>query len=298
MQIFSLKKALFWIVMPTIFISGSFYGAYFYYSNSSKKRFLSPKYQISAIVQTGLEKEALKTSYLAELMELSCDEQVNLFLFDLKRAKEKLLMSPMIRQANVKRIRPNAIYVDYEIRKPIAILCDYENIGVDEEGFPLPLTPFFKIHSLPEIYLGLIKNSDEKELKWHQKIDGKELSSAFQLLNFLSQPPCSEAFRVRRIDISRAFSSSYGKREIVLLIEEDIVAGKEKNTLCIFPKILRLNPKDIQQQLSNYLNLQSKMRRDYYQQLFSKALPSETIIFQPKIIDFRVPDLAFVQGKE
>lgn len=290
----SLKASLSWILGSVLFLSGSGYGLYFYHRHCTKELLEDPQNRIVALIQTGAEKEVLKTNYLAELMELSCDQPKSLFAFDVDKAREKLLMSPLIKDAHVKRIRPNAIYIDYDARKPIASLYDYENVGIDEELFPFPLAPFHPVAPLPEIYLGLIQSHPEEgEEIWHRPFAGKEMALSMRILQMLRRIP---QIQPRRIDVSRAFSPSYGKREIVVLLDERIeIPQKHGKTTCVFPKILRLNPKDLEQQLANYLVLQQKIALDYQSQLSKKTYACQELVFQPKIIDFRVPQLAFVQ---
>jgi hypothetical protein len=83
-----------------------------------------------------------------------------------------------------------------------------------------------------------------------------------QLLNRLS-------LQVKRLDVSKAFLPSLGRREVVLILEEQ---G--------FTKSLRLTPKNVAQELGNYLELRSK-------------LPAV-----PQIIDLRIPQLAFIQEEK
>ncbi|HSW72500.1 MAG TPA: FtsQ-type POTRA domain-containing protein [Chlamydiales bacterium] len=288
-----------WILGITLLVSGSAYGIYFFHLDQGLSKRQDSRYQITSIVQTGEDCDALNTNFLAELLGLSADSQTNLFQFDLKKAHEKIAMCPLIKEAEVKRLRPSAVYIDYTIRKPMALLYDYENIAIDEEGFLFPAEPFFPTRNLPEIYLGLKQIlNPEKEFIWYEPMQGKELALSFKILSLLTKPPFSESFLVKRIDVSRAFHKSQGKKEIILLLEERVKIKKDGKTTFIFPKILRLNPKGIEQQLSNFLVLQNKMHKDYYTQLISKAWTSSEIRFQPKIVDFRIPTLAYVQKND
>src|SRR5206468_998734 len=79
----------------------------------------------------------------------------NLYALDLKEAAKALLSSPLIRNAKVKRLPPNTLYVEYEVRKPVCWLADYKNVAIDQEGYLLPGAPFYPPQQMPEIYLGL-----------------------------------------------------------------------------------------------------------------------------------------------
>ena len=47
------------------------------------------------------------------------DPPTQLYAFDLKKAEQKLLASPLIANAKIKRLPPSALYIDYEVRKPL-----------------------------------------------------------------------------------------------------------------------------------------------------------------------------------
>jgi hypothetical protein len=299
------------ILLCLFLTSGGFF-AFFQYK---KKKIEDEKYYIKAIVQTGPEKEALKTGYLAELLDLSIDRPVSLYAFDCKEAEKKLLFCPLIKSAKVKRMRPNAIYVDYEIRKPIAMLADYKNTAIDWEGYIFPFTPFFSPKEIPEIYLGLPpfealnENRTKENGQWLTPIKNPFLTLAFEVLKFLEEAAWREHFRLKKIDVSNAFATSLGQREIVLFTEEKLVIRREgKEVFCIFPKILRVAPKDFAQELGCFCTLRRNMEKDYREQLasFPNAIEemSETMNslpvrrFSSRIIDLRIPQLAFVQTRE
>ncbi len=265
----SLSKALIVLLLITTAISGSGYLAI--------NKFFNPKndlrHCLNTIIQTGPQKEALKTSYLAELLNLAQDQPIPAARFDLKQAKEKLLSSPVIKAADVKLAAPQTVYVAYTVRQPVAALYDVVNGALDEEGFLFPLSPFFAPKTLPEIYLGL---PDYVGLTWNQRLDVVHLPLALQLLGLLSTAPYADLFSVLRIDVSHATLGSFGTREIVLLIEEPYTLEKKKKIY------LRLTPKNYVQELGNYLELRPK-----FLNASDKGLPS--------VIDLRIPKLAFIE---
>ncbi|OGN63937.1 MAG: hypothetical protein A3E80_01420 [Chlamydiae bacterium RIFCSPHIGHO2_12_FULL_49_9] len=270
------------------------------WKNLKQKRLSDEAYKIAAIVQTGPEKEALKTAYLAELLSLSIDQPTHLYRVDLKRAVQKLLSSPLIADARVKRMPPNTLYIDYEVRRPVAWLSDYKNIGIDQAGFLFPMTPFFSPKNLPEIYLGLPAfgapedSFGRKGGAWLSPIKNRYLNLAFEVLQYLEGSSWKEGLQIKRIDVSNAFAPSLGQREIVLFTEEEItVRRNEKEIACIFPKILRLAPKEYHQQLANFIALRRSMVEDYRRQMASLQLSCR---FAPRIIDLRIPQLAFIEN--
>lgn len=295
----TLKQSLFCLIGSTSLTLCLSLGGYWIWTKSDRHKRQNETYKITAIVQTGPEKEALKTSYLAELLSLSVDHPINLYAFDLKKGEEKLLTSPLIARAKIKRIPPGTLYIDYETRKPIAWLSDYRNVGIDREGYIFPITPFFSPKELPEIYLGLPPFATPEDRfgrkggLWQTPLRNRYLSLAFEILQFLEGSPWREGLRLKRIDVSNAFAPSLGQREIVLFTEEELIVKQEgKVRTCVFPKILRLAPKEYAKQLANFFTLRKTMIEDYKKQL---ASTSDAGRFTLRIVDLRIPQLAFVQ---
>ena len=261
-------------------------------------RSLDPHYQIHTIVQRGTEKEALKTDYLAELLSLSKDHPISIYCFDSKKAKEALLSSPLICEAEVKKEFPDAVLIDYEVRWPIAKITDYENIAIDSECYLFPLAPFFSPKEIPEIYLGLPSFGAPQDLqgraggKWLEPLDNPYIHLALEILNSFEESPSREGIRIKRIDVSNAFAPTLGQREIVLLTEEEFFLPQ--GGVATFPKLLRFSPKEYSQQLASFFLLRRRMEADYRKQLpYLKG----SIRFSPRIIDLRIPHLAFVENQ-
>ncbi len=261
------------------------------------------KYTLKMIVQTG-ETETLKTMYLAEILGLSQDRPISYFDFSERKALSKLLNNPLIKRAKLKKIKPSFVYVDYALREPIALLHDYPNIALDQEGYLFPLFPFFSPKNLPEIYLDLPELAEKKEF-FKEPLKSKNLTLAFDLLKILK----TLKLQVKRIDTSQAFSKSFGKREIVLIIDEEmnkkyqtmntnndglVDQNQNRQAVFVFPRILRLSPDDYAKQLANYFELRKKMEKDYQKQLKAGAGSSSVVYFKPKVVDLRISKLAFI----
>jgi hypothetical protein len=273
---------------------------YALWSQWRQKQAINPEYKIIAIEQTGSQARALQTAYLAELLDLSCNQFTSLYTLDCKKAALKLLSSPLISEASVKKVFPGTLYIEYEIRKPIAYLADYQNIGIDREGYLFPMSPFFSPKELPELYLGLPAfGASEDRLGrkggiWKSPLQNRYFHLAAELLTFLETAPWKEGFRLKKVDVSNAFAPSLGQREIVLFTEEDFRhTSKEKEICCTFPKILRIAPKEYSQQLVHFFTLRRHMADDYKKQLLQI---SESTQFHPRIIDLRIPQLAFIEN--
>jgi hypothetical protein len=288
----SLAYAFFWIVNSCLFVITSFFLIQTLYHNHKLKKIKDSSYNINAIIQTGPQKEALHSIYLSELLNFSIDKPTNIYLFDEKKAEKKLLNSPLIKKANIKKIFPAGIYIDYTIRQPIAWFGDFENIALDTDGYIFPVYPFLTPKKLPEVYLDI---ASFDEIGWNKPITGRNIDLALTILKFLSTDEFQKAFHVKKIDVSKAFSDSFGKKEVIITIEEEMnIKKSDKEILCVFPRILRLSLKNYEKQLSNYLSLREKMLCDYKKQLSNLEDDSDTIKFLPKVIDLRISDLAFI----
>lgn len=294
-------QALLWIVGSMLVISGGAYSGAHAYLRHKKNKTKSPAHQISSIIQTGPQKEALNSVYFAELLGLSADRPKSSLTFDVKVAEKKLLESPVIKEAKVKLASDTTLYIDYTCPKPIAWVFDYENIAIDEEGYLFPVTPFFSPKNLPEIYIGLKPfgaislDPNRPTAKWNEPLKSPLIDLALSLLKMLQEMGAGDLFTVRRIDVSNADAQSYGQREIVLLLEDEVIAaqeGKEVHFIC--PRLLRLSPKNYAQELGNFLKLREKLLDEETEKL---AFPKEgeTVRLKEKILDFRIPSLAYIE---
>ncbi len=253
-----LVQALGWIVASLFLVTGLTTHTCLYYRGKDRDMRRDPRNHLTAIVQTGPQKEALKTVYLAELAGLSIDRPTAYFDFDTQKAEAKLLKSPLIKQAKVTLLPPNTLAIDYTIRQPIALLYDIDNAAIDAEGRIFPLSPYLSPKNLPQVYLGLPRVPTD----WHTPLRGKKIELALQLIKLVSTLP----FRAARIDVSKIDAPSLGTREIVMVADQ---------------RFLRLSTKNYPQELGNYLTLREKLQG------------------QPtKIIDFRIPNLAFMKEEK
>jgi len=271
-----------------IITHGSFKGRLY---SSSSKQDLSV---LRAIVQTGPVKEAVKTTYLAELLDLCIDHPTLTSEIDLRRAEKRLRASPVIVDAEVKIQDPGILYIDYTTRKPIALLYDYENMALDNEGCPFPIAPFYSPKKLPQVYLGL-----RDSIRWNTPISGEKMELVFSLLEVLNGPIVCDLFDIKRIDVSKAFERSLGSEEIVVMTQDRIYSAfQDREVSYIFPRILRLSKKNYAQELGDYLKLRETLLEKERKNL-RQPIDKERIIFYPqKIIDLRVPQLAVINESE
>ncbi len=271
-----------------------------------EKRASSHPTPILRIVQKKGGAPGLPTLFLEQLLELSSDHPPDFYVWDEKKAAEKMLAFPLIKTATLKKIWPQTICVTYALKKPVATLLDFENVAIDENGSLLPLLPFLSFEKMPEIYLDLppfgVPAQEEGPLKqrktasWNEPLAGKQIEVALHLLKLLSPETVRGAFTVERIDLSQIFADSYGKREIVILTKTELKIGEKKTTFtAVFPQILRLSANHYAQQMGNYLVLHHKMMGDYQEQMKGLHPPGKEVRYQAKTIDLRLDKLGFIQ---
>lgn len=293
-----LNKALVWILFSVLLVFGSATLAVIYYQHIKMLHSSDDAYRIAALIQTTPDQESLKTVYLAQLLDLSVDRPANLYRFSCKEARRKLLNSPLIKEAKVKKIKPGTIYVDYVLRKPVAFLADYTNTAIDLDGVPFPFKPFFTPKRLPEVYLGLAQSEEGMPpgtMQWGDSLTGKKADLARELMEYFMHGN-SDLTNIRRIDVSRAYASSCGQCQIVIFLEEQIEKELDgRSLLLIYPRILRLNSKSYRQGLANYKVLRQHLSKEKI--TLSQEDSQAVIKMSLMIIDLRLPHLAYMSKK-
>lgn len=288
----SIHRALTWIGLSVAIVNGFAYltiQGYFYWKEEKKQPLFSA---VTTIIQTGPQKEALKTDYLAQLVGLSKNRPHLMKESDLKNARERLLTSPVIKEAELKVLNSGVLYIDYTVRQPIALLYDFENMAIDEDKTLFPLNPFFSPKNLPEIYLGLGSTG-------HKSLEGAKVELAFAVLKLINEPSVKDFVNLRRIDVSKAFERSYGRQEIVLIVEDEMISKiGEQEVHYYLPQYLRLSRKKYAQELGNYLQLREELLKKEEEKLKLPVAGETSIVLNPKIIDLRLAQLAFIDEKK
>jgi len=243
-----------------------------YYFHVKKLRQQDEAYHVVAIVQRGIHKETLRTVYLSELLGLSIDRPSNLYQLNLKDEKQKLLASPLIKSAEIMKLKPGTLVIEYIPRVPVAFLGDFSNTALDDEGFLIPFKPFFSPKKLPEIYLGTFGD----EIRWGKPIEGKRGELAMRLFMFFSALCNDEGLVLKTIDVTRAEALSFGQRQIVLELEDsgDIW-------------ILRCSLENYETEIARF----SVLRRHF------RSLEGSDAKDSYRVIDLRIPQLAFLYNK-
>ncbi len=286
-------RAVAWIVGTLIVVTTASHLFLEHVNRKHRELLNDPKARITRIVQTGPQREALSTLCLTEILELSSDRPVPTVLFNAPKALRRLTSCPVIERAKVHVEKPNTLYIDYSTRQPIAWLYDYVDVGLDEKSICFPVIPYFSPKKLPEIYLGLFEQpTPPSSLIWNQPLEDERLKLAYTILQLFSK---SEA-AIRRVDVSSAFAESCGKRQVVLVIEENCrkILGEKERTF-LQPIFLRLSVKNIHQELGNYNNLRKKLWDTVDFSLLSSQKGMSEYVLPPRTIDLRIEGLAFIQ---
>lgn len=232
---------------------------------------------IRTIVQSSADKNNLQTDFFAEILSLSQDSSVLSKRFDIEKATHILETFPIIKECNL-YVDRDTLYINYELRQPVAYLGNFYNVGIDREGVLFPITPFSSMKRLPLIYI------HERELPnslWGNQITSESMKIALEIIAHTSKMGFQEKFLVRQIDMSSVPFDAYAKREIVLVIE--LMESHSSKYLPVYSHILRLNPKKPLRGIDQYL-------------ILKKELVSTSLISK-KIFDLRLPDLAFIRSE-
>lgn len=271
-----LATAIMWILLSVLFISGSMTLAWLYYLHLINLRGKDDAYQITMVIQKNSGVTRIPTPYFTELLDLSSDKSQNLYRFDVKDAKEKILSSPIIKNVEVKKIKPSTIYIDYIAREPVIIIADYENVAMDQEGYLFPFFSYYADKNLPSIYLGLAPFGEEGGGTWNLPLKNEKLEYAFECIdewkNHAGVVPSSSTIK---FDVSQAFAPSYGQRELVVKITD---SG--------FEHLLRLDCSNLELGIKEYFSLLCYIHQ-------TGKYGKESLI-----IDLRIPRLAYLSPFE
>ncbi|MEX0961921.1 MAG: FtsQ-type POTRA domain-containing protein [Simkaniaceae bacterium] len=251
----ALPNAIGILLLSTFLISGGGYALIRIIERIRFQRLTDERYFLTQLIQTGPKKEALKSVYLQELLKLSKNKPLSFFEYDSEKAEKTLLTSPLIEEARVKKIPPHTLYVDYSLREPFAILYDFENTFIDQNGALFPIHPFFSPKKIPEIYLGLApfdQDFYDKELFYKQPLKGAQFELALEVIQILSESQKEYDFFLKRVDLSLIQEPSVGRQELIILIEN------RDSSL----HYLRLPVEKWEEQLNNYLILREKLAID------------------------------------
>lgn len=274
-----LWQSVLWIVSSVLVCSSVSYHLLQNHVVKKQKKAPDLPQALTYVVQTGLQKEALHSDYLAELLDLAADRPILFDDFEEEPAAAKLLQSPLFEEAQVRKIPPNMVYIDYTVRKPLAWVSDFVNTVVDKEGHLFPMAPFFSPKKLPELYLGA---QGVQGASFSSVLQGKCIDLSFKILDLFKGRE-KESLFLKRVDVADAFYPTLGRRGITLIIENDLQEGKSFST-----HFLRLSTAHFTQEITNYFHLRPHLLETEKE----KILAGEKL--KERVIDLRISQLAFV----
>jgi len=256
---YSWKKVITLLFFSSLVFSGGGVLSFLFYQDVKQKRAVDRGCAVQAIVQTGPQYTPLLSRHLAELLDLSENCAPPLIHFDLEEAKDKLMECSAIKSVQLKKIKPNTLFIHYSTREPIAYLEDFTNTAVDAEGFLFATLPESGRAQLPSIYLG--ESAPTKP--WKFSLQASYVQMITHIFDFLG------ASQISRIDLSKIEAPSFGEKELVVVLADQT--------------LLRLTPKSYVQQLKNYIILE----KTYLNQ--EQA---------PYIIDLRLSEVAYISSQK
>ena len=218
---------------------------------------------IDIIVQTGPQKNALPTVYLAELLGLSVDVPTLASEFDSKKGEEALLAHPLFSQIKITK-HGSAVYIDYTLKQAVAYLGDFAPLAIDAEGTLFPERPYRPPQRIPKIILGL----DECPTQ----ISGPRWEIAKRIIGKIKNLNLRHLPTLQLIDLSQMEAQYLGRQEIVVLLD----GGPRSNS----KHYLRLSPKNYIRELTNYASLYQKLCKDTVRE---------------HVIDLRLTGFAYIQ---
>ena len=222
----SKRLALVCILLSVFFIAGPASLGFLYkkWRLENKKR--DPAFIIEGIVHISKGNFSLPTQFFQNQLNLSNE---NLFCFNCPKTVD----NSIIEWAQVKKIYPNLLYIEYKPREPYARVVDLKEGLVDDRGVLFPKNNWNNVTNLCEVRLGL------ETVAWGDVVDKKKFILAKEIM---SEILCS------RIDVSKAFLQNLGQREIVLQLDRNI--------------LLRLNPSNWREGVERWFLLREQPLKD------------------------------------
>lgn len=177
---------------------------------------------------------SLQPHYLEELLGLSQDHPTRFDECDLQMATKILEKTAQFEMVQLSFQKPNLLSIKLEARIPIAVLGDYSNTGIDQEGILFPLSPIHLNPSLPTICLG----EECPQGVWGENIPK-------HIVDYLNRYP-----NVVMWDWSNSKNPSLGLRYVCVETNEG--------------DLLRLHPQKIDEALSNYSKFRARVESKSY----------------------------------
>ena len=215
---------------------------------------------LNVLIQKTPTLNALSPRFFSDYLGL-CPNGRPLLLKKLDQLKiqKKLQEFPVFKTIQSELTHGGELIVSYELRKPLYILKDYDNLGLDQEGVIIPITPYYSPKKLPEVYLGLDK------VTWNKK---HKIEYAHQIVSYFNKYRL-DIFNIKLIDLSLLDHAIPAYREVVLTVE---VFGHSH--------YLRINPQHVEKALDRYIRL--------FKEAKLMGQLQKPVIFDARILKFAV----------
>lgn len=226
------------------------------------------KYELKYVEQRPLGPDTLQTALLIEMLGLAVDKPGNIYACDLHALAHRLANTPIFTALTLIKQPPHTLIVEYSLRAPIATLADYSNTAIDQEGFLLPLHPYYTLKDLPKIIVEKTP-SRQSSSPWGGRLPSNTLQLLKRILaatEILNLSPSSLS-----IDLSDFYASPLG--EITLALQSPLQGPSY---------LLRLTHELLPLQLNRYIALAHLLPFP------TSSVPSAIII------DLRFPNTALI----
>lgn len=221
----------------------------------------APTSPIRVLFHASFSQDKLPGAYFVALLELQKSPK-DFARYDTKAAEKLLRANPTFEEVSVRKVRPDALCVNYSLRHPVATLGNRTNTGLDEEGVLIPLNPYFAYAPKSVIYV----QEEVLEGEWGKVLPPKSMEAIALVLRAWKLQGTAGVL-LKCIDISRIEHPSAGRREIILTVQE---IGSEAEVS------LRLSQENLCEQLAAYRVMRAQLDK-------------------PQVIDLRNPSLALVK---
>lgn len=207
-----LPRALFYVLLSVVVIWGVLFLSWWCHDFIVKQRMEDERFTVEGVVVCATGPDVLPSWHLTALLGLTTLTPQNLYSYDIAKAENAFALYPACREAQIRRVRPNALYISYEMRKPKFHLVDFENVAIDEDGYPFFLSPIYSPKRLVQLQLGV------SSLQANCALSSDEFYTAKKVLGYL-ELFLPKSMKVVKIDTQKLFAPSRGLREIVAVVE-------------------------------------------------------------------------------
>lgn len=198
-----------------------------------KKKYASTK--LTTLIQKTPTRQTLSPRFFSNYLRLNpYGKNLAINRLDIDKINKKLKAFPIFKSIDAEMTKEGALQINYFLRNPEYQLKDYTNCGIDDEGFLMPLTPFYTPKKLTQVFLGLDKLDFSKAY---------QVSLANEVIHFFRLNQLDQ-LTVTMIDLSKMKAVIKSHQEVIVTIE---FLDKKH--------YLRLHPQNINKGLTRYVSL-------------------------------------------